>query len=145
MYMRKYKGIRMDRIDERNFREKVKKSIIKNWNIHYVSKEELNRKKQEEELRQAQEILDRLNREAAQDEAVKQNEIDELLRQKELEKSYNRTTGAYSGEYGKQRLADAVAKEKVEKILAEKNEELFRTIEESKHSDPKSSDEEKSE
>lgn len=135
----------MDRIDERNFREKVKKSIIKSWNIHYISKEELNRKKQEEELQHAQEIIDRLNREAAQDEAVKQNEINELLRQKELEKSYNRATGAYSGEYGKQQIADAVAKEKVEKILAEKNEELFRTIEKSKHSDPQLSDKGKSE
>ena len=127
-------GIRMDGIDERNFREKVKRSIIKNWNIHYISKEELNRKKRQEELQKAQEIIDRLNKEAAQDEAEKQREIEELLRQKEREKSFNRKTGAYSGEYGTDGLADKVAKEKIDKILAEKSEELFRTIEESKHS-----------
>lgn len=125
-------GIRMDRIDERNFREKIKKSIIKSWNIHYMTKEDLERKQQEEEdLKKAQEIMDRLNNEAAQDEAVKQKEIEELLHQQELEKAYNRKTKSYSGEYGKQKIADEVAKEQVDKILAEKDEEFLRTIQES--------------
>ena len=38
-----------DLIDERNRREKLKNSIIKGYNVHYVTQEELARQKEEED------------------------------------------------------------------------------------------------
>ena len=45
------KGMSMrDLIDERNRREKLKNSIIKGYNVHYVTQEELARQKEEEKI-----------------------------------------------------------------------------------------------
>ena len=48
-----------DAIDKRNERERIAHSIVKRWNVHYMSEEEIlaARKKQQDE-QQAQEILD---------------------------------------------------------------------------------------
>ena len=48
-----------DAIDKRNERERIAHSIVKRWNVHYMSAEEIlaARKKQQDE-QQAQEILD---------------------------------------------------------------------------------------
>ena len=52
-----------DAIDKRNERERIAHSIVKRWNVHYMSEEEIlaARKKRQDE-QQAQEILDRLAR-----------------------------------------------------------------------------------
>ena len=65
-----------DAIDKRNERERIAHSIVKRWNVHYMSEEEIlaARKKQQDE-QQAQEILDRLARGAAEEEEKKQREI----------------------------------------------------------------------
>ena len=72
-----------DAIDKRNERERIAHSIVKRWNVHYMSEEEIlaARKKQQDE-QQAQEILDRLARVAAEEEEKKQREIDAAVRQK---------------------------------------------------------------
>ena len=48
-----------DAIDKRNERERIAHSIVKRWNVHYMSEEEIlaARRKQQDE-QQAQEILD---------------------------------------------------------------------------------------
>ena len=45
-----------DLIDERNRREKLKNSIIKGYNVHYVTQEELARQKEEEDLQKSIEL-----------------------------------------------------------------------------------------
>lgn len=47
-----------DLIDERNRREKLKNSIIKGYNVHYVTQEELARQKEEEERKRQQEAAE---------------------------------------------------------------------------------------
>ena len=54
-----------DLIDERNRREKLKNSIIKGYNVHYVTQEELARQKEEEERKRQQEAAERLRLEEA--------------------------------------------------------------------------------
>lgn len=38
-----------DAIDKRNEKEKIARSIIKRWNVIYITKEELDKRRQEEE------------------------------------------------------------------------------------------------
>ena len=54
-----------DAIDKRNERERIAHSIVKRWNVHYMSEEEIlaARKKQQDE-QQAQEILDKATNDA---------------------------------------------------------------------------------
>ena len=68
-----------------------------------------------------QEIIDRLNREAAEDEARKQKEIEQA--RLAAEANFNEATGAYSGAYGADG-ADGVHKEQIDAILAEKDDAL---------------------
>lgn len=128
--MMNHNGIRMDQIDERNFREKVAHSIIKRQNVNYISQAELDRQKEEEARKRAAEIAERLAADDAVGEAALQDTIEEVKRQKEREAYYNPTTNSYSGEYGREEVRDEVAKEQIDKILSEKSEELLRTIEE---------------
>lgn len=140
-----------DLIAERDKKEKMKHSIVKWWNVHYMTPEELAAEEAKEtvpasssqtmgvsvplydgvqnvqpsakadEAAAAQEILDRLNREAAEDEARKQREIEQA--RLAAEANFNETTGAYSGSYGTYG-ADGVHKEQIDAILAEKDDAL---------------------
>lgn len=136
-----------DLIEERDKKEKMKHSIVKWWNVHYMTPEELTEEQEKEALSgslrmsdgfdpeqraggnmsvtsgtdAAQEIIDRLNREAAEDEARKQREIEQA--RLAAEANFNEATGAYSGAYGAVG-ADGVHKEQINAILAEKDEAL---------------------
>lgn len=141
-----------DLIAERDKKQKMQKSIVKWWNVHYMTPEELTEEQKKEDVSSfsqtedvsvpsdngemiqepveeaatevidaAQEIIDRLNREAAEDEARKQAEIDQA--RLAAEANYNETTGAYSGEYGASG-ASGEHKEKIDAILAEKDDAL---------------------
>ncbi|MBR1390804.1 MAG: hypothetical protein IJ567_05055 [Lachnospiraceae bacterium] len=121
-----------DSIDKRNQQERVAHSIIKHWNVHYLTSAELEEKKHQEELQKAQEVMDRLNAEAAADEAAKQKEIEAAM-QAAADSDYNAATKSYSGAYGKKAVTDEVTKEQINQILGEKTkaftEHLEQTIE----------------
>ena len=140
-----------DLIAERDKKEKMKHSIVKWWNVHYMTPEELTEEQAREavsvspsqtlgcsvplhgdaqnihssagvaEMDAAQEIIDRLNREAAEDEARKQREIEQARRAAEA--NFNETTGAYSGAYGADGV-DGAHKEQIDAILSEKDDAL---------------------
>lgn len=119
-----------DLIDERDEREKIQRSIIKRWNVHYVTKEELEAEKaKDDSLKQAEEILARLRAEQLEDEARKQAEIEAA--KKRSEDSYNATTNAYSGLYGQNEM-DSVTKGQIEQILGEKDAHLRSVIDENR-------------
>lgn len=109
-----------DLIDERNQQEQMKKSIIKFWNVNYIDLETLLRMKEEEDLKTAQEIVNRLESEKAADDAEKEAEIQRAKEEAMLAESYNPTTGSYSGAYGMCEV-DEVNREQIDKILQEKN------------------------
>jgi len=131
-----------DLIAEKNKRESIKSSVIKYWNVNYFDPAAQQRLEEEAKLREAQEIIDRLAREAAEDEAKKQAEIDQAYIEAELndlvrevdrtynldamnetfhsDKDYNATTGSYSGTYGQGKV-DNVTQDQVAMILNEKN------------------------
>ena len=146
-------GAMKDLIEERNKKEKIQHSIVKWWNVHYMTPEELaeaqkqeaeadtsdssqrssdrNRKKVEVEKQlseeeEAEEIIERLQREAEEDEARKQEEIEMVRR--EVEASYNQKTGSYSGSYGSHG-ADFEHEGQINAILAEKDDALRDLIE----------------
>lgn len=118
-----------DAIDKRNEKEKIAKSIIKRWNVIYVTKEELEKKRQEEEgMRQqeeerkkADEILKRLQQEAEEDERKKAEELRAIVAQKEIESHFSSDT------YGTTPM-DGVTQEKVEAILSDKERMLQQII-----------------
>ncbi|MBR5127123.1 MAG: hypothetical protein IKU69_01695 [Roseburia sp.] len=136
-----------DLIAEKNKRESIKSSVIKYWNVNYFDPAEQKRLEEEAKLQEAQEIIDRLAREAAEDEAKKQAEIDQAYIEAELndlvremdrtynadksynadkiydDKTYNATTGSYSGTYGQGKV-DNVTQDQVAMILNEKNAAL---------------------
>lgn len=118
-----------DAIDKRNERERIAKSIVKRWNVIYVTKEELEKKRQEEERLERQEeerqkadkILKRLQEEAEADEKRKKDEILAILAQKEIEGHISLDT------YGTTPM-DGVTQEKVEAILSDKERMLQQII-----------------
>ena len=79
-----------------------------------------------DEVAAAQEIIDRLNREAAEDEARKQQEIEQA--RLAAQANFNESTGSYSGSYGAGG-ADGVHKAQIDAILAEKDDALRDLIE----------------
>lgn len=123
-----------DLIAEKNKRESMKSSVVKYWNVNYFDPNDKRRLEEEERARAAQEILDRLDREAAADEAKKREEIRQAYIEAELnalvnevDKTYNASTGSYSGKYGRGEV-DTVTQDQVEMILNEKNEALKHII-----------------
>ena len=116
-----------DLIAEKNKRESIKSSVIKRWNVNYFDPNDQKRLEEEAKLKEAQEIFERLEREAAEDAAKKQAEIDQAYIEaelndlvREMESTYNATTGSYSGTYG-QGEVDTVTQDRVALILNEKN------------------------
>ena len=105
-----------DLIDERNKREKMKKSIVKFWNVNYVDAETL--RKQQEEAEEAERLK-------ALEEAERAAEMNRAYEEASNRRNYdyNPTTGSYSGEYG-QGEVDEVTKGQIDKILQEKDEIL---------------------
>lgn len=139
-----------DLIAERDKKEKMKHSVVKWWNVHYMTPEELTAEQAREDesdmlqaahapypeqthaenmsdssaaenLHAAQEIIDRLNREAAEDEARKQQEIEQA--RLAAEANFNETTGSFSGTYGVNGVKEK-HREQIDAILAEKDEAL---------------------
>ena len=140
-------GAMKDLIQERNEREKMEHSIVKWWNVHYMTPEELRAAQQaekqeqvsvstqpgqemnesqqlqtaEEELHSVEEILEQLEHEAKKDEIRRREEIEQA--KIEAESNYNQTTGAYSGVYG-QTDVDEKDDGQIQAILSEKDDAL---------------------
>lgn len=112
-----------DLIEERDRKAKIQKSIIKSWNVHYMTPEELEKLEQQ---RAEDEVYARLEAEAAADDALRQAEVEEAKRRAN---EYNKLTGAYSGEYGRQEV-DSVTQGQIDRILGEKDVAIRSMIEE---------------
>lgn len=119
-----------DMIDKRDKRDRIARSVIKSWNVHYITEAELQAKQAQEEERLRQEeaervgnVLARLKEEAEADEAAKQAEIRELLDQQERDRAnFNATTNSRSGEYGTRKVEDETTLAQINAILGEKEE-----------------------
>ena len=131
-----------DSIDKRNEKERIAGSVIKRWNVHYQSQEELRvmeEQKKQDELEEAEKILARLQAEAAADEEKKRREIEDAMRaaaQAPTQADYNASTNAYSGAYGKQQVTDEATMDQINQILGEKKRDfeaqLVETLEKNK-------------
>lgn len=119
-----------DLVAERNQREKLKRDIIKNYNVNYIDAEALRRQEEEKKQQEALEIIKRLEDEKAADDAKKQEEIVQaMLDQVRLKPSgadYNAATGAYSGAYGQGAVKEE-HRDQIDDILKEK-ERAFRQM-----------------
>lgn len=139
-----------DLIKERDEKEKMEHSIIKWWNVHYMTPEELRAAQQEDEpsqaeksaqqegvseeahqlriaeaeLHAAEEIIERLQREAQDVESSKRKEIERMRQEVEA----NAAAGAQAGtqETGE---TDKAENEQIQSILAEKDDALRDLIE----------------
>ena len=80
-------------------------------------------------LQTADEIYRRLQREAEEDAKAKQDEwVEKLTRDKENEAAYNKTTGSYSGHYGKGDISQET-KDMAANILEEKKLDIDALLE----------------
>lgn len=113
-----------DAIDKRNERERIARSIVKRSNVIYTSREELERRANEEKRQQLQE-----DREAAEEVVKKlkdeQNnkmamEIQRLLAEREMLEHQLETGMDATGK----RPMSGVTQERVEAILSEKSKQL---------------------
>lgn len=111
----------VDLIAKRDRKIKMDRSIVKFWNVHYQTLEEveeaerLKKQKQEEEARKNAE---RLAKEEQESEVHAQQE----RKKKQMNEGYNQKTGAYSGQYGKNPVHDENQKQQIHAILNEKPE-----------------------
>ena len=122
-----------DLVAERNQREKLKRDIIKNYNVNYIDAEALRRQEEEKKQQEALEIIKRLEDEKAEDDAKKQEEIVQaMLDQVRLKPSgidYNSATGAYSGSYGQGTVKEE-HRDQIDSILSEKEKAFRQMVEE---------------
>ena len=104
----------VDLIAKRDRKLKMDRSIVKVWNVHYQTLEEVEaeararKRKQEEEERKREE--------------ASAEEMDKETRKKHMEDAFNPKTGSYSGHYGKKPVQDAGQKQQIDSILNEKPE-----------------------
>jgi len=137
-----------DLIDERNFKEASRRSIIKWWDVRMVNDEipasdhnEMTQSKDDElgdffkmseaEQERVRDIMQRLEEEAKQDEYEKQLEIEEVRKRRELvEKGFNISTNSMSGDYGKNPVENTDELARIQAILGEKDSAFKNTIEE---------------
>lgn len=119
-----------DFVMERDRRNFIKNNIVKGYNINYVNETIMRQQEEALEQEDAMAIIERLEREKAEDEALKQAEIAELLAQQEMytEENYNPHTGSYSGSYGKGKITED-NRSQIESILQEKKDEFFSMLE----------------
>lgn len=112
----------IDLIAKRDKKTKMDRSIVKGWNVHYQTLEEVEEeeriKKQQMEEEKAKEIYERLSREAEDDDDEKNLEI--AVAKQFSKDAYNAKTGSYSGHYGQEPVKDEAAKQQIDAILSEK-------------------------
>lgn len=159
-----------DLIAERDKKAQMVNGVIKWWNVHYTTPEDIGEEEisstdvlnqsinnttsnnddfvsydddlsdavddlmanlTEEQAMAANDIIARLEREAAEDEAKKQAEIAAAMAQNEagFDSDFNATTGSYSGAYGAGGVMDEYA-DQIGSILGEKDDYLKKMIEE---------------
>ena len=113
-----------DLIAKRDKKDKMIRSVIKRWNVHFQTEEEVEEQAREKRMKadeaKAKEVYERLEREAAQDEELKQQEIEAAKQNNDL--AYNATTGSYSGAYGQTPVESEEAKSQIDAILHEKSD-----------------------
>lgn len=96
-----------DLIDERNFREMCNRSIVKGYNVHYMTQEEI--EQQQRAVTPAQEFTQK-----QKSETQAQEEYDGVFTEAE--------------HYGEKETDDPVTKEQIAKILGYREEKLQETI-----------------
>ena len=110
-----------DAIDKRNERERIARSIVKRRNIVYISKEELERRKQEEARQQDREAAEQLAKRLREDEDKKNaGEIERLLAEQKMLEEQLATGMDATGKHP----MDDITQERVEAILSEKSRQL---------------------
>ena len=143
----------MDTIDKINYHEFIQSSVIKRYNVNYIPNnvheevttqgtteemeedsfasefpnEQVQSREEIKALEKAEEIFQRLQREAQMDEKAKEAEWTEKVRHEleeerrhKREEGYNATTGSYSGLYGQGEVSDE-AQEMMDRIKVESN------------------------
>ena len=114
-----------DAIDKRNEREKIAKSIVKRRNIVYISKEELERREQEEKRQENREVAEEMVKRLKEEEDNKQAmQIQRLLAEQQM---LERQLETGMDATGKHPMNDVI-QERVEAILSEKSRQLKEII-----------------
>ncbi len=112
----------IDLIAKRDKKIRMDRSIVKGWNVHYQTLEEVEeaareRKRKEDEEERKKEQLRMQDADHDMD-----PKMDPKEEKKRMQDAYNPKTGAYSGHYGKKPVHDEGQKQQIHAILNEKPE-----------------------
>lgn len=110
----------IDLIAKRDKKIKMDRSIVKGWNVHYQTLEEV--EAEARARKQKQEAEARKNAERLSEETGEQSQQQTEEGKKRRKEGFNAKTGAYSGHYGKQPVQDEEQKQQIHAILNEKPE-----------------------
>lgn len=112
----------IDLIAKRDKKLKMDRSIVKGWNVHYQTLEEVEEAARRKKQKQEEEV--RRQEEAAAEETEEKRKIRQQIEEgkKRLREAYNHKTGAYSGHYGKKPIQNEEQKQQIDAILNEKPE-----------------------
>lgn len=105
----------IDLIAKRDKKIKMDRSIVKGWNVHYQTLEEVEEAARAKKLKEEEEA----RKEAEKEAGHRTNEGSDGKSQKD---AYNAKTGSYSGHYGKKPVQDEGQKQQIDSILNEKPE-----------------------
>ncbi|MDE7312667.1 MAG: hypothetical protein K2N87_13775 [Eubacterium sp.] len=114
----------IDLIAKRDKKIKMDRSIVKCWNVHYQTLEEVEeetRRKKKKEAEEARKNAEQLAEEDEEDEE-KSSSKQGAAKKGKTDAAYNRKTGAYSGHYGTIPVDDEEKKQQIHAILNEKPE-----------------------
>lgn len=115
----------IDLIAKRDKRIKMDKSIIKGWNVHYQTLEEVEKEALDKMRKQREDKAKELCKSLGEKEELNIEEQQQLEEaQQLLEEAYNEKTGSYSGNYGKKPVDDELKKQQIQAILTEKTDEF---------------------
>lgn len=112
----------IDLIAKRDKKIKMDRSIVKCWNVHYQTLEEVEEETRRKKQKEAEEARKNAERLAEEDEEENSSRKQEPAKKSRMEEGYNRKTGAYSGHYGKKPVNDEEQKQQIHAILNEKPE-----------------------
>ncbi len=105
----------IDLIAKRDKKIKMDRSIVKGWNVHYQTLEEVEEAARAKKLKEEEEA----RKEAEKEAGHRTSEGSDGKSQKD---AYNAKTGSYSGHYGKKPVQDEGQKQQIDSILNEKPE-----------------------
>ena len=112
----------IDLIAKRDKKIKMDRSIVKGWNVHYQTLEEVEEAARKKKQKEEEEARKQAERDSEEEEESARHPRARNEKKQQIDEAYNRKTGAYSGHYGTTPVKVEGLKQQIHAILNEKPE-----------------------